>query len=143
MTLDPTTVGPVDVAEFAFEGDAFNGEIAPELASLAASGTVRIIDLAFIRKDAAGDASFLEVTDAEVDEAFAGLDDDQHDLLNDEDLLLLAEGLDPATAAMVVVWEHTWAAKLSQAIRGSGGTLVSHERIPHEIVVAAIDALDD
>ena len=138
MTLDPTTVGPVDVAVFAFEGDAFNGEIAPELASLAASGTVRIIHL-----DAAGDASFLEVTDAEVDEAFAGLDDDQHDLLNDEDLLLLAEGLDPATAAMVVVWEHTWAAKLSQAIRGSGGTLVSHERIPHEIVVAAIDALDD
>jgi len=29
ITIDPNTVGPVDVAVIGFTGDAFNGEVAP------------------------------------------------------------------------------------------------------------------
>ena len=49
--LDVDTIGPVDVAVILFEGNKFNGDVAPALSDLNDSGTVRIIDLAFVRKD--------------------------------------------------------------------------------------------
>ena len=140
---DPDTVGPVDVAVVLFEGNDFNGEVAPALAELQQDGTVRIIDLAFLTKDAEGNAAFVEVEDAAVADAFADITESQLDLLNDEDLMSMADGLDPDSSALVVVWENTWASRLASAIRGSGGQLISYLRIPHETVAAAIEALQE
>ncbi|WP_329378363.1 hypothetical protein OG625_09735 [Streptomyces sp. NBC_01351] len=39
--LVPDTVGPVDVAVVAFEGNRFNGDVAPALRELQESGVVR------------------------------------------------------------------------------------------------------
>jgi Family of unknown function (DUF6325) len=141
ISIDPDTIGPVDVAVIGFTGDGFNGEIAPALRDLADSGVVRIIDLAFVRKDADGNSMAVELEDANVADAFAGLDDEQQDLLSDADLDLIAESLEPATAALVIVWENSWAARFSGAVRRSNGFLVSQDRIPHEAVVRAIEAL--
>jgi hypothetical protein len=141
VTIDPDAIGPVDVAVIGFVGDAFHGEIAPALRELVEAGTVRIIDLAFVRKSADGATSSVEVVDAEVAAAFAGLDDEQHDLLNDEDLMQIADSLEPATAALVIVWENRWAAHFSEAVRDANGFLVSQDRIPHASVVRAIEAL--
>ena len=121
MTLDAATMGPVDVAVIGFTGDAFNGQVVPALRDLVENDTVRIIDLVFIRKAANGDTTVIEAMDPELDPVFAGFSDDQHDLLSEEDLSELAESLDPATAAMVVVWENRWAARLATVIRGSRG----------------------
>ena len=143
MTLDVNVMGPVDVAVIGFTGDAFNGQIVPALSELVESGTVRIIDLVFIRKAANGDTTVIEAIDSELDPAFAGLSDNQHDLLSDEDLEELAESLDPATAAMVIVWENSWAARFSKAVRDSQGFLISQDRIPHEVVREAISALTE
>ena len=46
------TIGPVEYAVFAFPGNRFTGEIAPALAELVDAGTIRIIDIAFVIKDA-------------------------------------------------------------------------------------------
>lgn len=140
---DPDSVGPVDVAVVLFEGNNFNGEVAPAIAELQQSGTVRIIDLAFLTKDADGTAAFVEVEDADVAEAFAGITESQLDLLSDEDLMGMADGLDPESSALVIVWENTWASRLATAIRGSGGELISYFRIPHETVAEAIEALEE
>lgn len=140
---DPESVGPVDVAVVLFEGNNFNGDVAPAIAELQQNGTVRIIDLAFLTKDADGTASFVEVEDAEVSDAFAELTGSQLDLLSDEDLQGMADELDPDSSALVVVWENTWASRLASAIRGSGGQLLSYVRIPHETVTLAIDALKE
>ncbi|MEI2620065.1 MAG: DUF6325 family protein [Candidatus Nanopelagicales bacterium] len=140
---NPDSVGPVDVAVVLFEGNRFNGQVAPALAELQQSGTVRIIDLAFLTRDADGNAGFVEVEDADVADAFAGISESQLDLLNDEDLMSMAEGLDPDSSAMVVVWENTWASRLAAAVRGSGGEVISYLRIPRETVVAAIEALEE
>ncbi len=48
--LTPDSIGPVDVAVILFEGNRFNGQVAPAIAELQDSGVVRIIDLAFIRR---------------------------------------------------------------------------------------------
>ena len=142
LAMDPDTIGPVDVAVIGFAGDAFSGEIAPALRDLADAGTVRIIDLAFVRKAADGTTATVEVTDTDVAAAFGGARrPSRHDLLNDDDLMSIAESLDPATAALVIVWENRWAARFAQAVRHANGVLVSQDRIPHDVVVRAIEAL--
>lgn len=140
---DPDTIGPVDVAVVLFEGNNFNGDVAPAIAELQQNGTVRIIDLAFLTKSADGEAAFVEVEDAGVSDAFAELTESQLDLLSDEDLMAMADGLDPDSSALVVVWENSWASRLASAIRGSGGEVVSYLRIPHETVATAIEALQE
>jgi hypothetical protein len=61
-------------------------------------------------------------------------------MLNDEDLQLVAEGLEPDSSAALIVWEHRWAARVAQAIRDAGGRIVGGERVPHEIVQGALAA---
>ena len=48
-------IGPVEYIIVGFPGNKFNGEIAPELGKLVDSGTIRILDLVFITKDADGE----------------------------------------------------------------------------------------
>jgi uncharacterized membrane protein len=142
-TLNPDQIGPVDVAVIAFEGNQFNGDVAPALAELNEGGVVRLIDLAFVRKDGDGTTAFVEVEDADVANLFAQVHGDQFDLLSDEDLTAVAHSLDPSSSALVIVWENSWQARLASAIRGSHGTLIEQERIPRETVLRAIAALDE
>lgn len=141
--LDASSIGPVDVAVIRFDSDEFSGDVAPALAELDRSGTVHIIDLAFVRKDPDASVSCLEVEDDRVTRAFEGLADTHFDLLSDSDLDMIADGLDPGSSAMVIVWENSWAARLAAALRGSHGQVVTQERIPRESVLAAIAALDE
>ncbi len=69
-TLQSEKIGPVDVAVIAFEGSEFNGDVTPALSELQASGTIQIIDLAFVRKDADGHTSIFELSDESISEAF-------------------------------------------------------------------------
>jgi hypothetical protein len=139
--LSAESIGPVEFAVFGFEGDRFDGRIAAAILDLVDAGTVRVIDLAFIRKGANGDVDVVEAVDSDVADAFAALTDGASDLLNHDELAAMADGLPPATAAAVIVWENRWAAKLGAAIRESGGFLIARETVPRENVVAAIDAL--
>lgn len=141
--LDASAIGPVDVAVIRFDTDDFSDDVAPALAELNHSGTVHIIDLAFVRKEADESVSCLEATDEHVARAFAGLADTQFDLLSDSDLDKIADGLDPGASAMVIVWENSWAARLAAALRGSHGQVVAQERIPRDSVLRAIAALDE
>lgn len=141
--LSPDEVGPVDIAVIRFEGSRFNGEIAPALIELIEAGTVRIIDISFVRKGLDGEVVIVEGVDAEVEDAFERIVGTQFDLLNDEDLQAVADDLDPGSAAIVIVWENSWASRLAAALRGSEGEVVLLERVPREVVLTAIDALAD
>ncbi len=141
--LQADRIGPVDVAVIAFDGHDLNGDVAPALADLQASGTVNVIDLAFVRKDADGSTAIVEVADETVAAAFDRIADSQFDLLSEADLTDLARGLEPESAAMVVVWENSWAARFASAVRQSHGRVAMLERIPHENVERAITALQE
>ncbi len=142
-TLQVDAIGPVDVAVIMFEGNRFNGDVAPALAELQGQGTVRIIDAAFVLKEADGTASVVEVEDADVAEAFERVTGSQLDLLNDVDLNGIAAGLPANSSALVVVWENSWAARFAGAVRESHGQLVAFERIPRDIVLRAVAALEE
>ncbi len=142
-TLQSEKIGPVDVAVITFEGSEFNGEVTPALTDLQASGTVQVIDLAFVRKDADGVTTIVELSDEGVSEEFSKVIESQFDLLSEADLTDIASGLEPASAAMVIVWENSWAAKFASAVRQRRGRVAMLERIPRENVERAITALEE
>lgn len=141
--LEADAIGPVDVAVIAFEGSDFSRDVAPALVDLQSSGTVKVIDMAFVRKAADGSTSIVELADDAAAEVLQQITDSQVDLLSEADLADLAEALTPETSAMVVVWENCWTARFAASVRASRGRVAMLERIPQENVERAITALDE
>ena len=137
-----TEIGPVDYMIVAFPGNQFKGEIAPALADLVEAGTIRIIDLAFVAKNANGDIVAMELTDIdpEVRKGFENAGVEVNGLFNDEDLQAAGEELEPNSSAALLVWENVWARDVAQAMRDAGGVLLDFDRLPHEVVQAAREA---
>jgi uncharacterized membrane protein len=134
------SMGPVEYVVIGFPGNRFKGEIVPAVAELVDNDVVRIIDVAFIKKDADGNVTMIEydALDDVLAYGFADVDGEAGGVLNDEDLELAAETLEPDSSAALIVWEHRWAARVSQAIRDAGGRIIAGERIPEEIVQRAL-----
>lgn len=132
-------IGPVDYAVIAFPGNQFRGEIGPALAELVEAGTIRIIDIAFVGKDADGQAMAFELMELDP-EVQAGLERagiEVGGLLNEDDVMRTADSLEPDSSAALLIWENVWARKVAQAMRDAGGLLVTFDRIPHDVVQAA------
>lgn len=133
-------LGPVEYIVVDFPGSQFNGEIIPALQELVDNGTVRIIDLIVVQKDSDGNVNAMEVNEmGEGAAAFLGLDYEVQGLLSEEDLELIGEQLPDNSTAALLVWENVWAARFAQAVRDSNGIIVDNARIPHDIVMAAIE----
>lgn len=132
-------IGPVEYMVVSFPGNKFRGEIAPALADLVDSQTIRIIDLAFVAKDENGDVGAFEVSDLDPDvqQALTDMGAEETGLFSDDDLMAAADELEPGSSAALLVWEDLWATRLTTAIRDAGGELLDLGRIPHEVVVAA------
>ena len=135
------SIGPVEYMIVAFPGNRLKGEIVPALAELVEAGTLRIIDLAFVMKDADGVVVTAEMgdLDSEIFKAFDALSPETMGLLNQDDLAAAGEELEPNSSAAMLVWEDIWATKLRDAILNAGGELLDLERVPHEVVNAAIE----
>jgi hypothetical protein len=133
--------GPVEYIIVAFPGNKFRGEIAPALADLVESQTVKIIDLAFVAKDAEGNVAGFELSDLDPDvqAALEQMGAEETGLFNEEDLMAAGEALEPESSAALLVWEDLWAAPFVEAVRNADGVLIDHQRIPAEIVQAARD----
>jgi hypothetical protein len=135
-------IGPVEYMIVAFPGNRFKGEIVPAIKEQVDAGTIRIIDLAFVTKDADGTVAAMEVgdLDSEVGAAFSELmGTESGGLLNEDDLMAAAEELEPNSSAGLLVWEDVWATKIKDAILGAGGELWDLERVPYDVVDAAIE----
>jgi uncharacterized membrane protein len=135
-----TSMGPVEYVVIAFPGNRFKGEIVPAVAELVDHDVVRIIDVVFIKKDADGNTAEFEYDslDDVLEFGFADVDGEAGGVLNDEDLELAAEALEPDSSAALIVWEHRWAARVAQAIRDAGGRIIAGERVPDEVLEQAL-----
>jgi hypothetical protein len=139
------SLGPVQYIVVGFPGSKFKGEIIPELGNLVKAGTIRVMDLAFVSKAEDGSILCMELEDLADDDAapFAAFEKEIGDLLNEEDLLIAADALEPGSSAAVLVWENIWARKFADALRNADGVLVAWDRIPYEVVQAAMAAAAD
>ncbi len=135
-------LGPVDYAivEFPAGASSFTGEMAAELRALVDSGTIRVIDVLILTKDADGTVEAAELSDtAELGELQA-IEAELGELLAADDVEHLAAAMEPGSTAGVLIWENLWAAPFASAARRSGGQLIANGRIPIQAIIASIEA---
>lgn len=133
-------VGPVDVVIIGFPGNKFTGRIAPALLDLVEAGTVRIIDLLFVSKDADGVTTTIELADLDPDAgpAFVDVSVTSPGALGAEDAEEVADDLPPNSSALLIAFENAWAAEFAEAVRAADGVLIDSIRIPHDVVETAL-----
>ncbi|MFM8304661.1 MAG: DUF6325 family protein [Actinomycetota bacterium] len=129
-------LGPIEMIVVGFPENEFTGEIAPALADLVESGIIRLVDLVFITKDAAGDVAALEVheLDDDVSGAYNQLVEALDSLIGEEAIEDFGAKLEPGSSIAVLVVEHAWAKDFADAVAHSGGVLLESIRIPRQVV---------
>jgi hypothetical protein len=143
--IDLDELGPVDYLVVEFPADRQpDGSALPLLHDLAARGIIRVLDLAFIRRDPDGSVVGVDIADVglqgELDvtlfaEASSGL-------VDDADLEEAGAVLEPGCSAAVLVYENTWAAPFARALRRNGAQLVASGRVPVQALLATLDTLE-
>jgi hypothetical protein len=135
-------LGPVDyvIVEFPAKAANFTGEMLEELVKLVESGTIRLIDVLILAKDADGAIEAMELSDLADLGPLETLEAELAEFLAEEDVEHLAAAMDPGSVAGVLVYENLWAAPFASAARRSGGQLIANGRIPTQAIAAAIEA---
>jgi hypothetical protein len=139
---DNVELGPVDWIVVEFPGSNFNGEIAPVVQDLVDRGLIKVLDLMMLRKDDAGELEIFELSDLQGGELgeLRTAEAELAMVLSEQDVLDIAETIEPGSTAAVLVWENLWAAPFGAAVRHAGGQLVASGRIPIQAVLAAVQA---
>ncbi len=139
---DINLLGPVDylVVEFPAGASNFTGEMASELLALVDAGTIRVIDVLILTKNADGTVDAMELSDIPNLGELRRVEAELAELLAADDVEHLAAAMDPGSTAGVLIWENTWAAPFASAARRSGGQLIANGRIPIQAIIASIEA---
>jgi hypothetical protein len=135
-------LGPVDyvVVEFPAGARHFTGEMAAELAAQVDAGTIRVLDMLILEKDADGSVEAFEIDELDRVDDLRRIEAELAEVLAADDVVSLAAAMEPGSAAGVVIWENRWAAPFASAARRAGGQLVASGRIPIQAIVAALEA---
>ena len=110
------------------------------LVHLVDRGIIRVLDLAFVRKES--DGSTRRVPIAELGPEFSIFDGASSGLLDDEDIRQATDVIGADSAAALIVYENRWAAPLAATLRREGAQLIAAERLPVQAILAALDATE-
>jgi hypothetical protein len=138
-------LGPVDylVVEFPAGHQNFTGEMVDELAALTRSGTIRLLDLLVLEKEPNGTVEAYEIDDFDEVDGLIQLEAEIAEVLAAQDIVHLAEAMEPGSMAGVIVWENRWAAPFAAAARRAVGQQIATGRIPIQAIIASIEADND
>jgi hypothetical protein len=131
-------MGPIDFLCIEFPHRTQPGEGLQMLVDLVDRGIIRVLDLAFIRKEP--DGTVRRVAISELGPACAVFEGASSGLLDDEDLANAADFIGLDSAAGLLVYENRWAAPLATALRRGGAQLVASDRLSVQAILAALDA---
>jgi uncharacterized membrane protein len=160
-----TTYGPVQMLVLEFDRTQFDDEVAPELERLKETGTIRLLDVLFVRKPEGGELEVVQKSDLTHDEAVdfgamvgalvglgtgdeeqmiaasvAGADalEDGH-LFGDEEVWYVADAIPEGSSAVIALIEHMWAIPLRDRLVDAGGSVLADAWI-HPADLVAIGA---
>ena len=129
-------MGPVDVYLIGFPGNQFSGQIVPALVELVVNGTIRIVDMLFVTRDADGLLSSMRVT--ELDEsnvnALLSIEMLEPGTLGQADISAIATDLPANSSALLIAAENSWARKLTGSLVDAHSRIIKHVRIGAESV---------
>jgi hypothetical protein len=133
-------VGPVDVFIIGFPGNNFTGRVAPAIMEQVDNGTIRVIDLLFVVKDADGAVTTLTIEDLdpETGPAFVSLETTEPGALGPEDADEISEDLEPNSSALLIAIENVWARKIAESLAEADAVLIDSIRIPSDVVDAVV-----
>jgi hypothetical protein len=136
-------MGPVDWIVLGWRGTSPVGSgVAPMIIDLVDRGIIRVLDIAFVSKDDAGNVIALDLDNLGDDNPFTEFEGASTGLISQTDLDDAAEALDPGDSAAVLIWENRWAAPIAVALRRSGGQLLASGRVEIQALLASLDALE-
>jgi hypothetical protein len=135
--------GPIDFVALEFKTKNLKGEVIPELVKLISDKTIRIIDLVIVQKDEKGlvEAAELQQLAPEIIAVFDPLDREVNEMIKLEDTNMIGSQLENGTLAAVMLFENLWAVKLKEAVVNANGRVLMQERIPHQVVMEAVEDL--
>lgn len=145
MSDTDVELGPIDYVVVEWPADKQpTGEAFPHLVDLVDRGLIRVLDLAFVKKETDGTIVGLDLQDFAVDgdpqlTIFEGA---SSGLLGDDDREEAGNAIEPGCSAALIVYENTWAAPFATALRHSGAQLVATGRIPVNALISALDELE-
>jgi uncharacterized membrane protein len=153
--------GPVQIMVVGFKETNFQGQVLDELKRLTDEGIVRLVDLAVVSKDAAGEIAAVELSGLSAEEsaelgalagamiglgmdgeegmeegAIAGAEAAEAGFIGEEAVWSIADAIPEGTTAAVALIEHRWAIPLRDAIRSAGGIPLADSWIHPEDLVA-------
>ncbi len=159
--------GPMQMVVIGFEEPEFHGKVLKELRSLREKGTMRLIDLLFVWKDASGKVTDFQATDLTEEERlrfgavvgaligygaagkegmYAGAEAGaervaEYDFgIAKDDLAKIGDAIPANSAAAVMLIEHTWAIGLKEALRDAGGFVLAQGMVtPEALLLAGAD----
>ena len=105
-----------------------------------ASGTIRLIDILILTKDADGTVEATELSDVDELGELQAIEAEPGQLLAADDVDHLAAAMEPGTTAGALIWENLWAAPFASAARRSGGQVIANGRIPIQAIIASVEA---
>jgi len=133
-------VGPLEVLVIECPGDKVKSEIIQALTSAVDGGSLRVIDVTFVRKDSQGNVSSYELAELDEHELVAyDLVDETRGLLSAGDIARIGARVSPRSVAILMVVEHAWTTQLERAVLAVDGRIVAHERVPPDVATAALD----
>ena len=145
MEAHDRELGPIDIVVIAYPASApMTGEAAPLLVDLVERGIIRVLDVMFVIKNEDGTYSGFDATDLDAKGVgdFAVFEGASSGLLGDEDVATAADGIEPGSAAIMIVYENSWAGPFVAAVRRNGGVPVAFERVPAQDFIDALDAAE-
>ena len=137
-------LGPIDVVVIGYPADApMTGEAVPLLMDLVDNGIIRVLDALFVIKNQDGSFSGIEARNLGDEHGdFKIFEGASSGLLGEEDAATAADAIEPGSAAVMIMYENRWAAPFIGAVRRNGGVPLAFERIPHQDVLDALDAVE-
>jgi hypothetical protein len=139
---DDVELGPIDYIVVEWPPDKPpTGTAFPLLVDLVDRGIIRILDLAFVKKEQDGTIVGLNLGDLDLDgnPELAVFEGAASGLLGEDDKEEAGNALETGSAAAILLYENTWAAPFATELRRSGAQLVAQGRIPVNALIQALD----
>jgi len=135
-----TVTGPVDLLALTFPTHRIDPAVIDTVADVVANRDARILDLLVLVADADGSTSLVDVSDGLAEYGLTPLLPQEGSLMSDEDVDTVGASLPPGHAAVLLVYEHLWSARVADAVTRAGGEVALQVHIPADVVAAAVAA---